>query len=159
MALIKGVKRNQGFIVQKRNPENIMSFKDLAKPGISYANRQRGAGTRILFDYHLKLDGIEATDIIGYKRELNTHMAVATAVKSGSATTGLGVYSAAKAMDLDFVDITFEDYDFLISFELLEDKRVKNFIDILKSPEFQERVNRLGGYKFEGTGDIIILGN
>ena len=159
MALIKGVKRKQGFIVQRGNPENIKSFKDLVKPGISYANRQRGAGTRILFDYHLKLDEIQANDIIGYQRELNTHMAVATAVKSGSATTGLGVYSAAKAMDLDFVDVDFEDYDFLIAFELLEDIRVKNFIDVLKSDEFQKRVNILGGYKFEETGDIIILGS
>lgn len=159
MALIKGVKRNQGFIVQSGNPENIKSFKDLFKPGISYANRQRGAGTRILLDYHLKLDNIQPDDILGYNRELNTHMAVATAVKTGSATTGLGVYSAAKAMGLDFIDITFEDYDFLISFDSLEDERVKNFIEILKSTEFQKRVNELGGYKFEETGDIIILGN
>lgn len=159
MALIKGVKRNQGFIVQSGNPENIKSFKDLFKPGISYANRQRGAGTRILLDYHLKLDNIQPDDILGYNRELNTHMAVATAVKTGSATTGLGVYSAAKAMGLDFIDITFEDYDFLISFDSLEDERVKSFIEILKSTEFQKRVNELGGYKFEETGDIIILGN
>lgn len=159
MALIKGVKRNQGFIVQSGNPENIKSFKDLFKPGISYANRQRGAGTRILLDYHLKLDKIQPDEILGYNRELNTHMAVATAVKTGSATTGLGVYSAAKAMGLDFIDITFEDYDFLISFDSLEDERVKSFIEILKSTEFQKRVNELGGYKFEETGDIIILGN
>lgn len=159
MALIKGVKRNQGFIVQSGNPENIVSFKDLVNPGISYANRQRGAGTRILLDYHLKLEKIQTSDVLGYNRELNTHMAVATAVKTGSATTGLGVYSAAKAMGLDFVDITFEDYDFLIPFELLEDKRIKEFIDILKSNEFQKRVNELGGYKFERTGDIIILGD
>jgi putative molybdopterin biosynthesis protein len=159
MALIKGVKRNQGFIVQSGNPENIKSFKDLFKPGISYVNRQRGAGTRILLDYHLKLDNIQPDEILGYNRELNTHMAVATAVKTGSATTGLGVYSAAKAMGLDFIDITFEDYDFLISFDSLEDERVKSFIEILKSTEFQKRVNELGGYKFEETGDIIILGN
>lgn len=159
MALIKGVKRQQGFIVQNGNPHNIKAFKDLSRPGITYANRQRGAGTRLLLDYHLKLDEIDPESVIGYTRELNTHMAVATAVKTGSATTGLGVYSAAMAMGLDFVDITFEDYDFLIPYELLEDIRVKEFIQLIKSDEFQRRVKELGGYKFVDTGEIIIIGD
>ena len=159
MVLIKGVKRYQGFIVEKGNPENINSFKDLIKPGVTFANRQRGAGTRLLLDYYLKLYHIEPNEIIGYNRELNTHMAIATAVKTRSATTGLGVYSAAKAMNLDFVDIAFEDYDFLIDYKMLEDKRMKSFIMVLKSTEFQDRVNALGGYKFEGTGDITIIGD
>ena len=159
MALIKGVKRNQGFIVQNGNPHNIKEFTDLTKPGISYVNRQRGAGTRLLLDYHLKLDEIQPVDVVGYTREINTHMAVATAVKSGSATTGLGVYSAANAMGLDFVDVTFEDYDFLVAYESLEDSRVKEFIHTLKSEDFQRRVNELGGYKFVNTGEVIIIEN
>lgn len=159
MALIKGVKRLQGFIVQKGNPEGISDFKDLIKEGVTYANRQRGAGTRILLDYHLKLDNIDSNSVEGYTRELNTHMAVSAAVKTGSATTGLGIYSAAKAMDLDFVDITYEDYDFLVPYELLEDSRIVEFIKLLKSDVFQSRVDKLGGYKFENTGEIIIIGN
>ncbi len=157
MALIKGVKRHQGFIVQRGNPDNIKEFKDLTRKDVTYVNRQRGAGTRILLDYHLKLEGIQAESVIGYKREMNTHMAVATSVKTGSATTGLGVYSAAKAMGLDFVDISFEDYDFLLPYELLEDTRVEEFIRVIQSEEFQRRVNRLGGYKFVDTGKIIII--
>ncbi len=80
---------------------------------------------------------------------MTTHMAVATAVKTGSATTGLGIYSAAKALDLDFINVTFEDYDFLVPQHLLEDERVKEFIEILGSNEFKEKVNALGGYGFE----------
>ena len=45
MILIKGIQREQGFIVQKGNSENIKSFKDLKKEGVSFVNRQRGAGT------------------------------------------------------------------------------------------------------------------
>ncbi len=84
-------------------------------------------------------------------------MAVATAVKTGSATTGLGIYSAAKALDLDFIDIAYEDYDFLLPYELLEDERVKEFIRTLKSQEFKERVEALGGYGFENIGEIIVV--
>lgn len=157
MILIKGVKRQQGFIVQKGNPMNIRDFKDLTRDNITYANRQRGAGTRVLLDYHLKLDKINPSQVVGYTRELNTHMAVATAVKTGSATTGLGIYSAAKALDLDFIDITFEDYDFLLPYGLIEDPRIKAFIETLKSKEFRKRVEALGGYDFENTGEIITI--
>lgn len=157
MVLIKGVQRQQGFIVNKGNPLNIESFNDLTRKDITFANRQRGAGTRVLLDYYLGLNKINVADIRGYQRELNTHMAVATAVNTGSATTGLGVYSAAKSMDLDFIDVSFEDYDFLIPYESLEDNRIKKFIEVLKSDRFNEIVESLGGYGFENTGDTIII--
>ena len=157
MAIIKGVKRHQGFIVEKGNKKSIHDFKDLTREDVVYVNRQRGAGTRILLDYHLNKENIDSSNIKGYDREMTTHMAVATAVKTGSATTGLGIYSAAKALDLDFINVAFEDYDFLVPYNLLEDERVKEFIKILKSDEFKERVNSLGGYGFENTGEVIII--
>ncbi len=157
MALIKGVKRQQGFIVKRGNPEDINDFKDLTRDGIVYVNRQRGAGTRVLLDYHLKIEGINPEDIEGYSRELSTHMAVATAVKTGSASLGLGIYSAARALDLDFKPLTFEDYDFLVEKEKLSDERVVQFIDILRSDDFQDRVRELGGYEFENTGQVIFI--
>lgn len=158
MALIKGIKRHQGFIVEKGNPKNIRDFSDLTREDIIYVNRQRGAGTRILLDYHLGRNQIDPSIIEGYDREFTTHMAVATAVKTGSATTGLGIYSAAKALDLDFINIAFEDYDFLVTQDSLEDEKVKQFINILKSEEFKERVDNLGGYGFENIGEVIMIG-
>lgn len=157
MALIKGVRRHQGFIVEKGNPKGIKDFSDLVRDDVVYVNRQRGAGTRILLDYHLNKENIEPADIKGYEREMTTHMAVASAVKTGSATTGLGIYSAAKALDLDFMEVAYEDYDFLVPFSLLEDARVKKFIQILKSDEFKRRVDELGGYGFEQTGEIVVI--
>lgn len=157
MAIIKGVKRHQGFIVEKGNRGKIHSFTDLTREDVIFVNRQRGAGTRILLDYYLNKKNIDSSHIKGYDREMTTHMSVATAVKTGSATTGLGIYSAAKALGLDFVDIAYEDYDFLLPYNLLEDPRVKEFIRVLKSPEFKKKVESLGGYGFEATGEIIII--
>ena len=157
MALIKGVRRHQGLIVEKGNPKNIKGFSDLTREDVVYVNRQRGAGTRILLDYHLKKENIDPSNIRGYEREMTTHMAVANAVKTGAATTGLGIYSAAKALDLDFIDVAYEDYDFLVAYDMLEDERVKKFIEILTSKEFKERVEALGGYGFKNTGEIIIV--
>ncbi|AFS79893.1 molybdenum cofactor biosynthesis protein MoeA [Gottschalkia acidurici 9a] len=157
MALIKGLQRLQGFIVEKGNPKSIIDFKDLLRNDIIFINRQRGAGTRILLDYNLKKLGINLQDIKGYNREMTTHMAVAMGVKTGSATTGLGIYSAAKALDLDFIEVGYEDYDFLIHYENFHSEKVQEFISILTSDEFKRRVESLGGYKFLNTGSVRII--
>lgn len=157
MAIIKGVKRLQGFIVEKGNPDNIMSFKDLIKDDIIFVNRQRGAGTRILLDYNLDKLNINLDEIKGYNREMTTHMAVAVAVKTGSASCGLGIYSAANALDLDFVEVGYEDYDFLVPYEELESEKIRKLLNILTSDEFKNRVEQLGGYKSGNTGEIVIV--
>jgi len=157
MVLIKGVKRLQGFIVNKGNPYNIKSFSDLTQDNVSYVNRQRGAGTRILLDYKLKELGIDPSEVKGYEREMTTHMAVAMAVRTGAATTGMGILSAAKAMELDFIEVGYESYDFILSYENLNNNKIQEFIEILKSVEFKNRVMSLGGYELEGIGETFVI--
>lgn len=154
MALIKGVKRLQGFIVEKGNPKNIKKFEDLTKENVSFVNRQKGAGTRQLLDYNLKKHNIDSKEIGGYEREYSTHLAVAVAVQSGSADVGLGIYSAAKIMNLDFVEFDYEEYDFAIERVFLEDTRIKKFIEFIKSEEFKNKLQSIGGYNTENTGEI-----
>ena len=157
MALIKGVHRIQGIMVKKGNPFDVAGIEDLAGSEIRYVNRQRGAGTRVLFDYKLKQEGIDPETITGYDREMATHMAVAAAVASDGADAGMGVLSAAKAMGLDFVEVAPEEYDFAIPAKYLGLPHVKAFIDILKSEEFRARLDELGGYSCENAGEIILL--
>ena len=144
ITLIKGVGRKQGLMVAKGNPYKIHSLEDL--PRVSFVNRQRGSGTRILLDAHLKRLGIQPSTIHGYEHELTTHMAVSAAVAAGDITTGLGVYSAAKAFDLDFIDIGVEEYDFAIPTKYLEMDAIQQFIHILRSDMFKEKLEQLGGY-------------
>lgn len=155
MVLIRGVKREQGLMVQKGNPENIHGMKDLTKDAISYISRQNGAGTRVLLDYELKKLDINPKDIIGYERIAPTHMAVAIAVFSGAADSGMGIRSAADAMNLDFISIGYESYDFLAYKESLDLPEMKTFIDLLKSDEFNQYIEQLSGYNTENTGAII----
>lgn len=84
-------------------------------------------------------------------------MAVAISVKSGVADTGLGVYSAAKAMDLDFIPLANEQYDFLLPAEYLADTRVQQFIEILSSDAFKQKLQQLGGYDVTHTGEVRIV--
>jgi len=155
MALIRGVGRVQGFIVKKGNPLGIQTIVDIKN--CRYVNRQRGAGTRILFDYKLKESNIEPNEINGYGLEMTTHMAVAALVQSDSADTGMGIQSAAKAMGLDFMPVGLEQYDFAIPKKYLELDYVRAFIAILKSDAFKQKLDELGGYTYENAGDIIYL--
>lgn len=157
MVLIKGVRRKQGLMVQKGNPLNIQGISDLTKDGVRYVNRQRGAGTRVLLDYRMKLLGIRPQEIEGYGHEVTTHMSVAAAVKKGNADTGLGVYSSAKALDLDFVEVAFEEYDFVTYQSFLELKEMQEFLKALKSSAFLKKLDALGGYSHEQIGEIVYV--
>lgn len=145
--LVKGVKRQQGFMVAKGNPKGIEAIEDLAKKGVAFVNRQKGSGTRILTDYLLKNAGIDGALISGYERDMTTHMAVAAAVKAGTADVGVGVYSAAKSMGLDFVPIGYEEYDFAIPEQFVETEMIQRFIKVIGSEEFRKVLVELGGYE------------
>lgn len=155
MALIKGVKRIQGIFVKKGNPLQIKGIEDLK--ACRYVNRQRGAGTRILFDYMLRQLDIDPSQIPGYDREAATHMAVAALVASDSADAGLGILSAAEAINLDFIEIGQEEYDFAIPVKYLELPEVSVFIAVLKSKDFHIRLDKTGGYDYASSGSIYLI--
>lgn len=144
--LVKGVKREQGFIVRPGNPKGIFTPADLARENIRFVNRQKGSGTRILTDYLLEKEGVDKSQIIGYNREMTTHMTVASAVESGAADAGVGVASAAAAMGLDFIFIGNEEYDFAIAEEYIDTPMVQAFLQALSGEEFLGELKKLGGY-------------
>ncbi|MGL4209039.1 MAG: substrate-binding domain-containing protein, partial [Candidatus Adiutrix sp.] len=112
--LVRLVNREQGLMVRPDNPQNISSLADLSRPEISFINRQRGSGTRLLLDWHLKNLNIAPNTIVGYDDEEYTHMNVAAAILSGRSSTGLGIKSAALALGLKFIPVGVEEYDLVI---------------------------------------------
>ncbi|MBR3552274.1 MAG: molybdopterin biosynthesis protein [Clostridia bacterium] len=144
---VRGVGRVQGLMVKKGNPCGIGSFADVAR--VRYVNRQRGAGTRILCDYLLEQNGLTAQQIDGYDNEEFTHTAVAALIAAGNADTGLGILSAAKIYDLDFIPICTETYEFLVDEQYLDDPMVRAFFDVLRSDACKQRLQAMGGYLIE----------
>ncbi len=157
MALIKGLGRTQGILVPKGNKNNITSVAQLKGGKFSFANRQNGAGTRLLFDYQLEKYGVDKNEVVGYDKEYTTHLAVASAVLNGVADCGMAVLSAANIMGLDFIPVGEESYDFLVKADMLEDSRIKQFIAILQSKDFKEKVEKLGGYTLNEIGKVTII--
>lgn len=155
ICLIKGVERIQGIMVKKGNPLGICSVEDLTKG--RFVNRQKGAGTRVLLDFLLKTAGVDPDAIDGYDKEAATHTAVAASVAGSEIDCGMGILPAAKAFDLDFVEIGVEEYDFAVRESDLSLPYVKAFLDILTSEEFKEKLTQIGGYGFARTGEIIRL--
>ena len=153
--LIRCVGRQQGLMVAKGNPLDIRSFADIAKAGVRYVNRQKGSGTRILTDYLCKQEGLDTASIYGYDREEMTHTSVAAQIVNGSADVGMGIYSAAKLYDLDFVPICIEEYDLIVPDHAWDTPQVQQMIATLKSDAFREKILSLGGYTVEAPGEII----
>jgi len=155
VVLIEGVRRMQGLLTAKGNPLGIQGLCDLARPGIRYVNRQNGSGTRILFDYQLEQLQTAASAIHGYTREEMTHSGVAAQVAAGTADAGLAIMSAARLFDLDFIPVAEECYDFTIRKDILNTPLVQCFLSLLKSSEFQSRLEKMGGYRFVNPGELI----
>ncbi len=154
--LVHLVLRDQGLIVPRGNPKNIRGIEDLVRADISFINRQAGSGTRILLDYRLSQLDIDAADIRGYQHEEFTHMAVAVAVLSGTADVGLGIFAAARALQLDFIPVVTEQYDLVIPAEHFESPNIQRLLETIGQAEFKHRVEALGGYSTEKTGRVIL---
>jgi len=150
------VGRDQGLIVKKGNPKGIKSLQDLTNPEVQFVNRQRGAGTRVLLDYHLNLMTISKESIAGYNQDEYTHLGVASAVASGRADCGLGVAAAAQALDLDFIPLFQERYDLVIPKQFADDELLAPLFDLLADSRFREAVSKLKGYDVSVMGTIIL---
>lgn len=156
--LIRGVKRTQGLMIPKGNPKDIKGLEDLTRSDLRFVNRQKGSGTRLLLDHNLKIRNMASDDIQGYDREMTTHMAVASAIASGTADAGLGVRSAAVLSGLDFIPVGDESYDFLVASAHVDALPVQRAIEALRSEVFKQKVLALGGYSVEGCGEVIVIG-
>ncbi len=156
--LVNFVYRTQGFIVPKGNPKGVAGFRDLARPDIVFVNRQAGAGTRLLTDLHLKKLQIDPQAVKGYDHEEYTHMAVAAAVLSGAADTGLAVLSAAQALGLDFVPVARERYDLAIPQEFYDTPMMQALLAIIRGDEaFREQITAMGGYDVSEMGKVMAM--
>jgi len=154
--LIALVHREQGLMVRRGNPKGVKNLGDLTRPEVGFANRQRGAGTRVLLDYRLNLMGIPVSEIRGYNQEEYTHLGVAAAVASGRADCGLGIPAAAQALDLDFVPLFHERYDLVIPKEYAAGSLLAPLLEVIGGAQFRYAVSSLPGYDVKEMGKLIL---
>ena len=153
-ALVTFAQREQGLMLPAGNPLGIKGVADLRRA--RYINRQRGAGTRVLFDYLLGQNDLSPEDIAGYAHEEYTHLAVAAAVADGIGDCGMGLRGAAEAMGLDFIGLTWERFDLAIPRRHLESAQVQALLETLNDADFKRELGAQSGYRSDETGTVVV---
>lgn len=150
--------RDLGFVTAPKNPLGIRGFEDLTRKEVRFLNRQKGAGTRVLLDHHLKRLKISPSKISGYEKEAYTHFEVGLSILSREADVGIATIAVPKLFGLSFVPITRERFDMILDRSTFFEKTVQAFIEILGSSEFRSRAERIGSYDFKHSGKILFTG-
>lgn len=154
-AVVNFCLREQGILVQKGNPKNIQSVKDLGKQGVRIINRPMGTGTRQLFDRELKKAGIKGETLEGYDTCLSRHMDLGLKIMTGKADAGPGIRPVAGVLGLDFIPICKERFDLLICKERFFDQGIQLFLSLLKGKVIQAAAEEYGGYDLSLTGKMV----
>lgn len=157
VAIVHLAYRVQGLMFAVGNPKQVKELEDLRRPDVIFVNRQKGSGTRVLLDSALRHHGIQSSEVKGYGRELDTHLAVAVSIARGEADVGLGIEAAARARELGFLPLFRERYDLVIPMENYQSKLLAPLLDIIRSDDFKKVVDNVGGYDTSQMGTTTFL--
>lgn len=154
--IINLVYRTQGFYVAPGNPKAIKDWSDLTREDVTFVNRDKGSGVRVLLDENLRNLNIDSRSIKGYEHEEMSHIAVASAVARGIADLGLGSEKAAlQVPKVDFIPLKKERYDLVLYKNDLEKSNFQTLLSILRSDDFKDEINGMGGYDTSKMGEIV----
>ena len=145
----------QGLMVAPGNPHRFGTIEDLARPGITFVNREAGAGSREILDHLLEAAGVPSTAIPGYERTAETHLAVARMVAGGGADAGMGLRAVAVACGLDFVPLLQVDFDLSIPTDHLDHPVVARLLELLNGRSLRADVGSLPGYEVGRMGVVL----
>lgn len=147
--------REQGLYVKKGNPAGITSVADLTADGMRFINRNKGSGTRLLFDFFLSEAGVEPLAIEGYKIEVESHFAACSAVLQGNVDAAPGIRYVSHLLGLDFVPLFKERFDLVVSRERFVNVQTKAFLNFFNEPVLLHSLKDHRGYDMSQTGSIL----
>ena len=141
--------RQQGLMVAPGNPLNLQGWHDLLRTDVRFVNRTLGTGTRLQLDDWLSTQGLQGAAVRGYAQEESSHAAVAACVASGQADCALGIESAARAHQLDFVPLLHENYWLVCLKSAVDSPAVQQLLAILRASSWNVELETLPGYAAE----------
>ncbi len=158
MTVVTFASWQQGLMVNKGNPKRVRGVADLVRKGVTIANRETGAGARMLLDQKLAAAGLSGRQVRGYQRVAGSHLEVARLIAEGHADAGIGTPAVAQLRGLDFIELQTERYDLVIPTPYLSlHQGVADFLDMMTSRAFRTEVEALGGYDTRETGKVQAL--
>ncbi len=145
LALARGWQRMQGIVFRMgdahfegRSAQDALKAL-LADPDCIMVNRNAGAGTRILIDQLLG-----SARPPGYGNQPRSHNGVAAAVLQRRADWGVAIQSVAAMYGLGFLQLSPENYDFLLVESRRERPAVAAFLKALADPAVRAQIAALG---------------
>jgi putative molybdopterin biosynthesis protein len=155
--LVSFARRTQGLIVPAGNPLGLARLADLCRPGLRFANRARGSGTRVVLEELLAAQRIAPQSLQGFDSSEPSHRAAAETVASGAADAAFGIEAAARARGLGFVPLAQEQY-FLVTLQhALDQPQVQTLLELLRSDAWRAQLNAVPGYAAQGSGEVLSL--
>ncbi len=156
--LVRFVDREQGLILPRGNPSRVRNFKDIARKGLRFVNRQAGSGTRLLIDRIILDEHVSSAALTGFSQEEFTHAAIAATVASGAADAGFGLRAVAAERGLAFVPLVQERYYLAVRAAELESAGIVRLLQVLTSPTFTRLAGGYAGYAPLRSGSIAGVG-
>lgn len=150
--LIGWATRKRGLLLPETSAGTVHSIADLK--GKRVVRRQPGAGAAALFSNLLAEAGLAETDLLPASGYAYTEGEAAAAVAGGDADAALGVAAMAKQYKLGFVPLTDECFDLLVDRKSYFSEPVQRLLNFARTPQFQEKADRMGGYDIGPLGSV-----
>lgn len=145
----------QGLVVAPGNPLALRGVEDLVRCRARLVNRPVGTGSRAMLDALLEARGIAPAGIFGFEREVGSHLAVARAVRAGTADAGPAIRAAAAVYGLGFVPLGEARFDLAIPADQLEHPAVARLVELLQGARLRREVGALPGYDTTRMGTVL----
>lgn len=155
VVLVEFAWRERGLIVTQKNKSAIRSLRDLKARRV--VPRQAGAGSQVLLEHLLHLEG-ELSNDISFIATARTETDAALAVLEGKADAAFGLFGVAQQYRLAFVPVMRERFDLLVDRRAWFEPPMQRFIYFCQTQGFAQKVDELGGYDVSGFGRVHFNG-
>ena len=144
-----------GLYVKKGNPKNIENIRDLTRPDITFANREKGSTRRIFLDRILMKEKISPGSVSGYERELVSDLSTAAAIIDGRADAALGEELIIRQTQaLSFLPMEKLPMYLVMKTTSMEKPGFAPLLEIIRSEEYRTILKNQTGYDTSHTGEI-----
>jgi putative molybdopterin biosynthesis protein len=146
----------EGLVIAKGNPKKISGVADLVRKNVRIANREPGAGCRVLLDELLEEHGISTAKVKGYERVVLGQLPAARLVQSGAVDCCISTQASARALGLDFILLRQKPYRLVVRRTQLKFPPIQTLIETLGHVSFRREVEACVGYDMRTAGDRLI---
>jgi molybdate-binding protein len=156
VAVISFAVWEEGILTARGNPKSIRGVEDFSRKDVRIVNREKGAGSRLLLDSHLKRLKMPESSVAGYQNLASGHLAAAWRVRTGAVDCCIATRASARLFGLGFIPLVSERYDLAIRRQHLDLPAIQTLLDTLNRSGFRRELESVGGYDTKASGQRML---